>query len=84
MTIESALIAINKNLHASSASTASVDNRPSNTVVPVLDSDGKPWSNNIDKMASMNRDLRKSRACYLRCLAEFGFPVSQSGGTVEV
>jgi len=29
-----------------------------------VDSERKPWSTNIDRMASMNKDLRKSKACY--------------------
>ena len=49
-----------------------------------MDSEGKPWSTNIERMASMNKELRRSKACYLRCLSEFGFPVQESEGTVGV
>jgi len=33
-----------------------------------VDSDGKPWSINIDRMAAMNRELRKSKALLLALL----------------
>ena len=49
-----------------------------------VDNEGKPWSSNIEQMAVMDKELRKSKACYLSCLSEFGFPVQESEGTVGV
>jgi len=88
MKLEDALIAIQKKVNDVVAvntpvvATASVDFHQSN--IGGVDSEGKPWSANIERMASMNKDFRKSKACYLRCLSELGFPVQQSEGTVGV
>jgi len=87
MKIEKTLIAISGRLQKFPVSNTveartSVDYRQG--AVGGVDSKGKPWSINIDRMASMNKELRKSKACYLRCLTEFGFPVQESEGTVGV
>ena len=80
MKIEQALIVIYNHLQKFPARTpAKVPGS-----VGGVDSEGKPWSINIDRMASMNKDLRKSKACYLRCLSEFGFPEQESEGTIGV
>jgi len=88
MKLEETLISVHKKVNEVVAvntpvvATASVDFHQSN--IGGVDSEGKPWSANTDRMASMNKELRKSKACYLCCLSELGFPVEQSEGTLGV